>query len=215
MLFAAVLFPHCGQGESPYKRATYRYTPLLAWLLTPNIYLHSCFGKVVFCVCDLLAGYVIYRLLLRAQHLPCTTALCCLQLWLLNPLTLAVSTRGNAESLMAALVLATLWLMTGRHSKGTLVLAAILYAASVHIKIYPVTYALPIYLHLEHRGHTGPSTSWHLWLTTRRLSFGAVGGLVLLGLTALCYYWWVSKPRLWVTFEPWIYCGYLLPQLNQ
>ena len=33
-------------GGSPFERSTYRYSPLLAYLLLPNIWLHGAWGKV-------------------------------------------------------------------------------------------------------------------------------------------------------------------------
>jgi phosphatidylinositol glycan class M len=60
-------------GCSPYKRETYRYTPLLALLLAPNAWLHPSFGKYLFAVCDLVNGWLIYQLLV-SEILPYTSS---------------------------------------------------------------------------------------------------------------------------------------------
>lgn len=51
------------QNYSPYTRETYRYTPLLALLLTPNEWIHPSFGKYLFAACDITNGILIYNLL--------------------------------------------------------------------------------------------------------------------------------------------------------
>ncbi|XP_055382252.1 GPI mannosyltransferase 1 isoform X2 [Condylostylus longicornis] len=45
--------------ESPYKRHTYRYSPLMALLLVPNVLFFDCFGKILFSVFDIFVGYLI------------------------------------------------------------------------------------------------------------------------------------------------------------
>lgn len=44
-------------GRSPYARSTYRYTPLLAAALLPNVTMHKAWGKVLFCSADLAAAW--------------------------------------------------------------------------------------------------------------------------------------------------------------
>ncbi|XP_048859470.1 GPI mannosyltransferase 1-like isoform X1 [Brienomyrus brachyistius] len=182
------------QGASPYRRSTYRYTPLLAWMLAPNIYLSVHFGKLLFIACDLISGYLTYSIL-RRRGMPCQLACRYCALWLLNPLPAGVSSRGNAEGLLAALVLATLACLEDGHPAR----AGALYGLSVHMKIYPVTYALPIALSLQ--AGPGRSTSdaapsrcgGKLVKTLRRflsrdlLVFAAVSGAVFCGFTLLFY----------------------------
>ena len=47
---------YTSQGLSPYHRSTYRYSPFLAMLLVPNVLLHPAWGKVLFCLADLLVA---------------------------------------------------------------------------------------------------------------------------------------------------------------
>jgi hypothetical protein len=55
-------------GESPYQRATFRYTPLLAILLTPCHfnslgYLSQIWGKLLFATADIITGVFIEKIL--------------------------------------------------------------------------------------------------------------------------------------------------------
>ncbi|XP_010883986.4 GPI mannosyltransferase 1 [Esox lucius] len=182
------------QGQSPYNRSTYRYTPLLAWILTPNIYLNHVFGKLLFITCDVLSGHVIYHIL-RQRGLSCEAACRVCSLWLLNPLPAGVSSRGNAESVLAVLVLATLLCL----ELNRLVTAAVLYGLAVHMKIYPVTYVLPIALSLQRLAGGEDSRVRLVWwrrafgflvslLNKELLLFAGVSGMVFCGLNLLFYY---------------------------
>lgn len=127
-------------------------------------------------------------------------AVICASVWLFNPLSVTVSTRGNAESLMAVLVLFTLLMLAHRGNTG-IVLSAVMYGLSVHMKIYPVTYALALYLHLNeycvtHRSYEN-KISWHswcdslryIWPTSASVIFALVSVSTFLLATIVCYSW--------------------------
>ncbi|NXH23573.1 PIGM mannosyltransferase, partial [Bucco capensis] len=224
------------EGQSPYRRATYRYTPLLSWLLTPNIYLTEIFGKLLFVAGDLVAAVVAYRTLRRRGAAAGQACGCCAAAWLLNPLPMAVSSRGNAEALVALLVLATLYFV----EEGSIGKAAVCYGLAVHMKIYPLTYALPIALHLQSKLHcregavgTGGdkratfSFVRYLWrffvkmLNCNVLLFGTFAGSVLAALTVAFYhiYGWeflehaylyhLTRRDIRHNFSPYFYMLYL------
>lgn len=132
---------HMLAGDSPYSRHTYRYTPLLATLLTPNIVFDILFGKFVFVMVDVLCGYLVYNIVLHdsKKH---SLALYSSYIWLYNPIPIVISTRGSSDCLASALILAAIYF----YKKNLLVLSGIFYAIAVHFKIYPIIYLLPIYL---------------------------------------------------------------------
>lgn len=128
--------------------------------------------------------------------------------WLLNPLPITVSSRGNAESIMAALVLSTIYFLCTRRTS----LAALMFGISVHFKIYPLIYSLPFYFVLSKNSEAsdkrtekkqtkkeGSSVSSQLsggylsfivnllWPTVSRLKFVILSVLTFGVLTYSCY----------------------------
>ena len=135
----AARFTH--NGGSPYDRETYRYTPLLAWLLVPTAWGGTAwfsFGKVLFALGDLVAGWGIIRILVKRMGMRVDTAVKFTGLiWLLNPMVATISTRGSSEGLLGVMVVGLLWAVV----EEKVTLAGMLLGLCVHWKIYPVIYA--------------------------------------------------------------------------
>ncbi|KAK5936670.1 GPI mannosyltransferase 1 [Knufia obscura] len=145
------------RGLSPYARATYRYTPLLAWILLPTswsgkdgLWFHS--GKALFAVSDIVAGWLIYRLL-QKQGMEKANALKYASVWLLNPMVANISTRGSSEGLLCVLVMATLYAFETRRIN----LAGALLGLSVHFKIYPFIYGVSMFWALKSKPASAPN----------------------------------------------------------
>lgn len=134
------------RGRSPYDRATYRYTPLLAWLLHPTTFEDGIvpwfdFGKLLFAAGDIVTGWLIMRILVERQGMGVERALRYASLWLLNPMVANISTRGSSEGLLAVIVVALLWTVLRRRVR----VAGVLLGLGVHFKIYPFIYGASIW----------------------------------------------------------------------
>jgi phosphatidylinositol glycan class M len=153
-------------GNSPYDRETYRYTPLLAWMMLPTTWSQSwfSFGKVMFAAGDIVAGWLILRVLQSANNMSPERALKFAGIWLLNPMVATISTRGSSEGLLGVMVIALLWAVMERR----IVLAGILLGFGVHFKIYPFVYAVSIFWWLDEEQLKSPST-----MTTNLQKIGA------------------------------------------
>lgn len=170
-------------GQSPYQRSTYRYTPLLATLLLPNHCIHSIlqaivpsgvqsqlgasvltnlsqlYGKLLFCCFDLVYSWTVYQLLgilylpsdsSKPQQASSAHVRYALLLSLFNPLSLTISTRGNADTIITTLCTLVLLLLYKRQY----VAAAVTYSLAIHLKIYPIIYAPSVYLWIAARART-------------------------------------------------------------
>ena len=141
---------YVSNGHSPYLRETYRYTPLLAWLLLPTAWpgvAWFSFGKVLFAVADIVTGQLIF-LVLRSPsggRMETGQALKFASIWLLNPMVATISTRGSSEGLLGVMVVALLWAVYNQRIK----LAGALLGLAVHFKIYPFIYGISILWYLE------------------------------------------------------------------
>jgi phosphatidylinositol glycan class M len=132
---------HVLAGESPYLRPTYRYTPLLAFLLTPKAIFGDNFGKILFVLFDLLTGVLLHSCVSERYDF------FLFLLWDFNPFTINISTRGNSDSLTAFLLVATFWLVQHHH----LVASAVLYGIAVHLRIFPIFFVFTLFLKLKTR----------------------------------------------------------------
>lgn len=158
---------------SPYTRPTYRYTPLLAVLMTPNMFLHPAFGKLLFATCDILMSLVLFRLAQRTAKESANIRVSLLHL--LNPLIFSISTRGSSESVLGMFVLATLYYAI----RGRWDATAIWFGLSVHWKIYPIIYGSSL-LMLIGQGRRD-------WTLKARIRFGVIAATTFFSVGGLMY----------------------------
>lgn len=171
------------RGISPYERHTYRYTPFLAFMLLPNTYFSS-FGKILFSVCDIVVGILIDKILI-GQGIGYRMRKWCISLWLFNPLTLTVSTRGNAESILGLLLLAAIYFL----QEKKILLAGFFYGMAIHFKFYPIIYFPSFWLYIDQKVQQRNALITKIWPTQARTLFAFAALFSTVAFTVFSYYW--------------------------
>ncbi|KAG4177636.1 hypothetical protein ERO13_A11G320400v2 [Gossypium hirsutum] len=104
-------------GHSPYKRTTYPKTHFVGLSIL---------------------------IILKQRKVPDNLCTYSMLIWLFNPFTFTIGTRGNCEPIVCAMILWTIICLTN-------VQAALWYGLILHFRIYPIIYVLPITLFLNPR----------------------------------------------------------------
>jgi len=177
-------------GESPYKRHTYRYTPIAAYICLVNIIIHPMAGKIIFCLLDIVMGRLMWSLM-ESQNSNKRWIVLYVGFWCCNPITVGLSTRGSNDNIITMLVFASIYLLL----KRKYVLAGFLYGFSVHFKIYPIIFSFVFYLFIDcDRAAilSGEKTMLQLiftnFFTRNRVVFTLVSASTFFAFTLLFYY---------------------------
>lgn len=152
------------EGSSPYKDVEYRYPPLVGLFFLPNLMLNENIGKVLLISTDLVAARLLYMLNVY-QGTNRNNSKFYLTLWLFNPITLAISTRGSFEPILISFILLCIYFLASENY----VFSGLLYGLSIHIKLYPIIYALSLYFYIVQRKPYF-KTQTKLWYWIRTLS---------------------------------------------
>lgn len=65
-------------GNSPFNRHTYRYSPLLAFMQIPNVVLYPAMGKLIYSTFDILVALLIYAIVRSELQSQCNKAVQCI-----------------------------------------------------------------------------------------------------------------------------------------
>ena len=104
---------HVYNGQSPYQRHTYRYTPLAAYICVLNNIIHPLAGKIIFVLLDVLMGVFMWSLI-ESQNVSRKYTILYVAFWVYNPVTVGMSSRGSNDNIIATLVFATLYFLLKR-----------------------------------------------------------------------------------------------------
>lgn len=110
--------------DSPYQRHTYRYSPILSYLMAPSYQYHQLFGKVLIALCDFITIIFLYRTFMQRGKLDkkINTKAAQIVSWFycLNPVLIYLTVRGSCEGITMALAAAFWYFYVGGEMHGNM-----------------------------------------------------------------------------------------------
>ncbi|CAD7088983.1 unnamed protein product [Hermetia illucens] len=163
---------HALNGESPFDRHTYRYSPLLAFLMIPNLIVHESFGKVLFSLCDIMSSVLIRSIVfneLKQGYIPKSKqhskkgdatsrtpdkyrkwSEIAAYIMLYNPMGIIISSRGSNDAVSNFLILLTFYyIQKANDNLKYSFCAGIFHGLAIHFRIFPIIFSLAYYLTLS------------------------------------------------------------------
>ena len=169
--------------KSPYTRITYRYSPIIAWLLYPTIY-YPHYGKLLFSLFDVACIYQTYKINLllvstlkqastrtkqTSTHYKDHNILLIISLFqCFNLYSIIICTRGSSDSITNYILLLFLTTLLSHQY----ILSGCLYGLAIHLRIYPIIYLPTILLYLWYYCRYDCKTATDLY-TPKPLTSGA------------------------------------------
>ena len=160
----AAMLTFQGAMYGPYERVTYRYSPVISFLMIPFVSASSASssslesfiiwhsGKLIFLVADILNIYLTHEIISMNKASSSSSSSIWIWLSVLNPMSINIATRGSADSLtnMLILILLLLFKRKARHNKPSLVIAyaGFVFGICVHLRIYPIIYFFSFCFHI-------------------------------------------------------------------
>ena len=145
--------------KSPYNRITYRYSPIIAWLLYPTICYRN-YGKLLFSIIDVACIYQTYKINLlllstfkqasthtkqTSTHDKSNNILVIISLiQCFNLYSIIICTRGSSDSITNYILLLFLNTLISHQY----ILSGCLFGLAIHLRIYPIIYLPTILLYL-------------------------------------------------------------------
>lgn len=151
----AAILTYKGFINGPYERVTYRYSPIISFLMIPFVSLSSSYiiwhsGKLVFLIADMINIYLTQQII----NMNKTSSSSSIWIWfsVLNPMSINIATRGSADSITNMLILTVIFLLKkeAQLNKPLMVvaLAGFMFGISVHLRVYPILYIFAFSFHM-------------------------------------------------------------------